>query len=339
MDYHIHVIVAFVISIVVLLGLDLWFVGRNPHKVSVKEAGIWTGVFVLAAIAFSFFIRWDVGTGAQVEFLTAYTIEKMLSVDNLFVFILVFTYFKTPKEYQHKVLFWGVLGAIIMRLIFIVLGMKIINLFHFPVCGYDVNIILIMFGLFLGYVGIKSLFVEEEDEDEDFSKSPGAKLIRYFFPRVTKEYHGDKFFVKLEETQYGDTELVSKGMSMQRKIGTKLVRYATPLLIVVGVVEFTDLLFAVDSIPAIFSVSKDPVILFTSNIFAILGLRSMYFLLAGLLPMFKYLDKGVAFILGFIGIKMVISPVYHIDNLISLGVIGTVLVLSIGISLITYKKE
>ena len=339
MDYHLHVIVAFVISIIVLLGLDLWFVGRNPHKVSIKEAGIWTGIFILTAIAFSFFIRWDVGSGAQVEFLTAYTIEKMLSVDNLFVFILVFTYFKTPKEYQHKVLFWGVLGAIIMRLIFIVLGMKIINLFHFPVMGYEVNIILIMFGLFLGYVGIKSLFVEEEDSDEDFSKSPGAKLIRYFFPRVTKEYHGDKFFVKLEETQYGDLEVKSKSMTIQRKIGTKLVRYATPLLIVVGVVEFTDLLFAVDSIPAIFSVSKDPVILFTSNIFAILGLRSMYFLLAGLLPMFKYLDKGVAFILGFIGIKMVISPVYHIDNLISLGVIGTVLVLSIGISLITYKKE
>ena len=324
MDYHIHVIVAFVISIVVLLGLDLWFVGRNPHKVSVKEAGIWTGVFVLAAIAFSFFIRWDVGSGAQVEFLTAYTIEKMLSVDNLFVFILVFTYFKTPKEYQHKVLFWGVLGAIIMRLIFIVLGMKIINLFHFPVLGYDVNIILILFGLFLGYVGIKSLFVEEEDEDEDFSKSPGAKLIRYFFPNMHYEYVGDKFFI---------WKFIPKGS------GGKWVRHATPLLIVVGVVEFTDLLFAVDSIPAIFSVSKDPVILFTSNIFAILGLRSMYFLLAGLLPMFKYLDKGVAFILGFIGVKMVISPVYHIDNLISLGVIGTVLVLSIGISLITYKKE
>ena len=324
MDYHIHVIVAFVISIIVLLGLDLWFVGRNLHKVSVKEAGIWTGVFVLAAIAFSFFIRWDVSTGAQVEFLTAYTIEKMLSVDNLFVFILVFTYFKTPKEYQHKVLFWGVLGAIIMRLIFIVLGMKIISLFHFPVMGYDVNIILILFGLFLGYVGIKSLFVEEEDSDEDFSKSPGAKLIRYFFPRVTKKYHGDKFFIR---------KFIPKGS------GGKWVRHATPLLIVVGVVEFTDLLFAVDSIPAIFSVSKDPVILFTSNIFAILGLRSMYFLLAGLLPMFKYLDKGVAFILGFIGVKMVISPVYHIDNLISLGVIGTVLVLSIGISLITYKKE
>ena len=324
MDYHIHVIVAFVISIVVLLGLDLWFVGRNPHKVSVKEAGIWTGVFVLAAIAFSFFIRWDVGSGAQVEFLTAYTIEKMLSVDNLFVFILVFTYFKTPKEYQHKVLFWGVLGAIIMRLIFIVLGMKIISLSHFPVLGYDVNIILILFGLFLGYVGIKSLFVEEEDEDEDFSKSPGAKLIRYFFPNMHYEYVGDKFFI---------WKFIPKGS------GGKWVRHATPLLIVVGVVEFTDLLFAVDSIPAIFSVSKDPVILFTSNIFAILGLRSMYFLLAGLLPMFKYLDKGVAFILGFIGIKMVISPVYHIDNLISLGVIGTVLVLSIGISLITYKKE
>lgn len=324
MDYHIHVIVAFVISIVVLLGLDLWFVGRNPHKVSVKEAGIWTGIFILTAIAFSFFIRWDVGSGAQVEFLTAYTIEKMLSVDNLFVFILVFTYFKTPKEYQHKVLFWGVLGAIIMRLIFIVLGMKIISLFHFPVLGYDVNIILIMFGLFLGYVGIKSLFVEEEEEDEDFSKSPGAKFIRWMFPNTHSEYVGDKFFIR---------KFIPKGS------GGKWVRHATPLLIVVGVVEFTDLLFAVDSIPAIFSVSKDPVILFTSNIFAILGLRSMYFLLAGLLPMFKYLDKGVAFILGFIGIKMVISPVYHIDNLISLGVIGTVLVLSIGISLITYKKE
>lgn len=335
MDYHPHIIIAFVISIIVLLGLDLWFVGRNPHKVSIKEAGVWTTVFILAAIGFSFFVRYDAGSGAQIEFLTAYTIEKMLSVDNLFVFILVFTYFKTPKEYQHKVLFWGVLGAIIMRLIFIVLGMKIISFFYIPVLGYEVNIILLLFGLFLVYAGIKSL-KEEDDSNEDFSNSPGARFIKYFFPRVTKEYNGDKFFVKLtEETvKYKGEKSFTNAV-----IVSKLVTYATPLLIVVGVVEFTDLLFAIDSIPAIFSVSKDPVILFTSNIFAILGLRSMYFLLSGLLPMFKHLGKGVAFILVFIGIKMVITPVYHVDNIMSLCVIGAALIISVGLSLLTYKKD
>lgn len=338
MDYHPHIIIAFVISIIVLLGLDLWFVGRNPHKVSIKEAGIWTTVFILAAIGFSFFVRYDAGSGAQIEFLTAYTIEKMLSVDNLFVFILVFTYFKTPKEYQHKVLFWGVLGAIIMRLIFIVLGMKIISLFYIPVLGYEVNIILLLFGLFLVYAGIKSL-KEEDDSNEDFSNSPGARFIKYFFPRVTEDYRGDKFFIKQEEAVYGDGHLVNSKNILYDKVGIKIVRYATPLLIVVGVVEFTDLLFAIDSIPAIFSVSKDPVILFTSNIFAILGLRSMYFLLSGLLPMFKHLGKGVAFILVFIGIKMVITPVYHVDNIISLCVIGTALIISVGLSLLTYKKD
>lgn len=325
---HAHFLILFSTLVIGLLALDLFVVGRNPHKISLKEAGIWTTIFIAVAVLFGIFVVGpDLGAQAQSEYFTAYVIEKMLSVDNLFVFILVFGYFKVPAEYQHKVLFWGVLGAIVMRLIFIFLGVEFINLLNFTILGYEVNIVLLLFGLFLAYTGVKTLIDEltdnDEEEEQDFSQSPGAKLIRYFFPRVTEEYHGDKFFIR---------KFIPKGS------GGDWVIHATPLLIVVGVVEFTDLLFAVDSIPAIFAVSKDPYILYASNIFAILGLRSMYFLLAGLLPMFKHLGKGVALILLFIGTKMLIAPWYHVESQTSLYTILGVLVISVTVSLLTYKK-
>ena len=327
---HVHFLILFSTLVIGLLALDLFVVGRNPHKISLKEAGIWTTVFIAVAVLFGIFVVGpDLGVQAQSEYFTAYVIEKMLSVDNLFVFILVFGYFKVPAEYQHKVLFWGVLGAIVMRLIFIFLGVEFINLLNFTILGHEINIVLLLFGMFLAYTGINTLKEElvdnDEEEEQDFSQSPGAKLIRYYFPRVTEEYHGDKFFVK----KYGPTRHIGE---------TPYIRYATPLLIVVGVIEFTDLLFAVDSIPAIFAVSKDPYILYASNIFAILGLRSMYFLLAGLLPMFKHLGKGVALILLFIGTKMLIAPWYHVESQISLYIILGVLAISVTVSLLTYKK-
>lgn len=330
---HQFVTAVFAGVVLLLLLLDLFVVGRNPHKISMKEAGIWTTIFVAVAIGFGFLVVGpELGPQAQAEYFTAYVIEKMLSVDNLFVFILVFSFFKVPKEYHHKVLFWGVLGAIIMRLIFIGLGVQFINLFTFTWAGYDINVILLLFGAFLLYTGIKTLFSgEEEEEEQDFNNSFGAKLIKKLFPRITPNYVGDAFFVRASPHTL-DNKVTERG-------NFKVYWYATPLLVVVGVIEFTDLLFAVDSIPAIFAVSKDPYILYTSNIFAILGLRSMYFLLAGLLPRFKYLSVGVSLILAYIGTKMVIAPWYHIESAISLTIILAVLVISVIVSLIMTRKN
>lgn len=334
-----HIMIVFAIMVIALLGLDLFVMGKNPHKVTMKEALIWTVIFVSSALGFAGYVYYDLGHQPAMDFLNAYAIEKVLSVDNLFVFILVFGYFKVPKEYHHKVLFWGILGAIIMRFIFIYVGIELLSFTEISLYGHNINIVILLFGGFLLYAGIKSAIEalgDGDDEEEDFSKSAGAKFIKWLFPRVTENYEGDKFFVKKE------IWVNAKDVNgVEDKSGTnqmsKIIRFATPLLVVVGVVEFTDLLFAVDSIPAIFSVSKDPFILFSSNIFAILGLRSMYFLLAGLLPLFRYLNHGLAFILAFIGVKMLIAPIYHIDSTISLFIVLGVLVLSIGISLIANK--
>jgi tellurite resistance protein TerC len=233
---------------------------------------------------------------------------------------LVFGYFNVPKEVHHKILFWGIIGALVMRAIFIFSGVELINLTYLPNVSIQgnnlkVNILLLLFGLFLIYAGIRSAFAEDDDEEKDFSKSPGSKLIHRFF-KVTPEFDGDRFFT----FQNG-------------------VKMATPLLVVVAVIEFTDLLFAVDSIPAIFAVAPDdPLILYTSNIFAILGLRSLYFLLANFIHMFSKLKYGLALILTFIGLKMVLSPLIHIDSLISLLIVFLVLLLSVVWSIISVKK-
>ena len=320
-----HLIIVFSIAIIALLGLDL-YIGKKDHVVSTKEAGIWTFVFIAVSLLFAWYIKYDQSSEKATEFLTAYVIEKTLSVDNLFVFILIFKFFSVPKEYHHKVLFWGIIGAIVLRAIFIFTGVKIMGFANINIMEHDVNIVLVLFGGFLIWAGIKAgieALSNDDEEEKDFDKSPGAKFVNFLFKgKVTNYYVGSAFFTRV----------------YQNNLATGVL-FATPLLVVIGVIEFTDLLFAVDSIPAIFSVSDDPFILYSSNIFAILGLRTMYFLLSNLLPLFKYLNHGLAIILAFIGVKMIISPVYHIESNISLYVVLSILLLSIVISLITYKKE
>jgi tellurite resistance protein TerC len=256
------------------------------------------------------------------HFQSAYWIEKALSVDNLFVFILVFGFFNVPKHLHHKVLFWGIIGALFFRAIFIFTGVELINMTYLPemnIFGYNIriNAVLSIFGFFLVFAGFKSWFANDDDDGEkDFSRSPGARLIYRFF-KVTKNYEGSRFFIKVN----GE-------------------RMATPLLVVVAVIEFTDLIFAVDSIPAIFAIApNDPFILYTSNIFAILGLRALYFLLANFMHMFSRLKYGLAIILAFIGVKMLINPFYHIPSPVSLMVVGGVLLLAVAASLLFPEKE
>lgn len=302
----------FIVTIVLMLVIDLGVFNKNAHSVSNKEALIWSGVWISLSMAFSALIYYTQGLEKFSQFQAAYWIEKSLSVDNLFVFILVFNYFNVTSEKMHRVLFWGVLGAIILRAIFIFTGVWLIEATYFPefmLFGKLVKIspILLFFGVFLVYAGIKSWGADTDDDDEkDFSKSPGSKFIHKLFT-VSKEYDGSKFFTRV-----------------QTSVG--LIKMATPLLVVVAVIEFTDVLFAVDSIPAIFAISSDPFILYTSNIFAILGLRSLFFLLNNFINYFSKLKYGLAIILTFIGAKMVIAPVMHIDSTISLLIVLCVLV-------------
>ena len=256
------------------------------------------------------------------QFQSAYWIEKALSIDNLFVFILVFGFFEVPKELHHKVLFWGILGALVMRAIFIFSGVELINLTYLPEFtllgkSLKVNLLLTIFGCFLVYAGFKSAFANDDEEGEkDFGKSFGVRLVRKFFP-VSDEFYQGKFIVKKMN-----------------------IRFATRLMLVLAVIETTDLIFAIDSIPAIFAIApNDPFILYMSNIFAILGLRSLYFLLANFIHMFSKLKYGLAIILSFIGVKMIFSPIYHVDALISLFILGGVLLLSLIWSILSAKKS
>lgn len=321
-------------------------------------AASWSVVWISLAMLFSGVVYWTSGFERFAQFQSAYWIEKALSVDNLFVFILVFGYFKVPKTVQHKVLFWGILGALIFRAIFIFTGVKLIEMTYLPefMLGeykLHINVLLTLFGAFLVYAGIKSAVSEDDDEEEkDFSKSPGARFVQWLFPRVTQEFHGDKFFVTqeevVEELEPGEPFALQKNERIITKIQNgkekwivvKLLKFATPLLVVAGVIEFTDLVFAVDSIPAIFAIApRDPFILYSSNIFAILGLRSLYFLLANFIGMFRYLKYGLAVILSFIGIKMLIAPIVHISSPLSLGIVVGVLILSTLASLVIKPKE
>jgi tellurite resistance protein TerC len=321
---HPWLIVTFAVAVVIMLILDLGVFNKKSHSVTNKEAVIWSCVWISLAMVFSALVYNFAGAAKFYEFQSAYWIEKALSVDNLFVFILVFKFFDVANENKHKVLFWGIVGALVLRALFIFSGAFLIELTYLnkllALAGiqgfkYDINIIMTLFGLFLVYAGIKSWSAGDEDDDEDYNNTRGAKLIRKFF-NVSDKYVGDKFFT-IEN-------------------GKKL---ATPLLVVVAVIEFTDLLFAVDSIPAIFAISNDPFILYTSNIFAILGLRALFFLLDNFIHLFSKLTYGLAFILSFIGIKMIISPFYHIESVYSLMVIGGILVLSVFASIMFPNKE
>jgi tellurite resistance protein TerC len=321
---HPWLIATFAVSVLIMLIIDLGIFNKKSHVVSNKEAIIWSSVWITLAMVFSGLVYSAAGASKFYEFQSAYWIEKALSVDNLFVFILVFKFFDVANENKHKVLFWGIIGALVLRAIFIFSGSflieltylnKVLNIFDVKGFKYDINIIMTLFGLFLVYAGIKSWSSGDEDDNEDYNNTRGAKLIRKFF-NVSDSYVGDKFFT-IEN-------------------GKKL---ATPLLVVVAVIEFTDLLFAVDSIPAIFAISNDPFILYTSNIFAILGLRALFFLLDNFIHLFSKLSYGLAFILSFIGIKMILSPFYHIESVYSLIVIGVILVFSVIASIMFPNKE
>ena len=328
-DLHPGLVAGFAVVVIIMLLLDLGVFNKKAHEVSSKEATVWSVVWISLSMIFSGVVYWvfnhDAGGHALAiekftQFQAAYWIEKALSVDNLFVFILVFGFFKVPRHLHHKVLFWGIIGALISRAIFIFAGVELIDLTYLPemnVFGHPVriNVVMTLFGIFLIYAGIKSWGGGHSNEEEDYSESAGARLIKSFW-KISDNYDGDKFFT------------VKNGIKM-----------ATPLLVVVAVIEFTDVLFAVDSIPAIFAISKDPFILYTSNSFAILGLRSLYFLLSNFIHMFSKLPYGLAVILSFIGIKMLISPWYHISSPVSLGIVGGILVLSVLISVLFPEKE
>jgi len=288
------------IFIVTMLSLDLGLFNRKAHTIRYREAWIWIGVWVTLALIFAAVVFHYQGHVRGLEFLTGYVIELSLSVDNLFVFLLIFSYFKVPAKFQHRVLFWGVMGALIMRLTMIFVGAGLINRFHW---------IIYIFGGFLVYTGIKMFRHEEIDIQPD--QNLAVRIVTRLLP-ITRHYEDDKFFTKIDGK-----------------------RAWTLLLLVLTVVEVTDLVFAVDSIPAIFAVTRDTFIVYTSNVFAILGLRSMYFLLAGVVEKFRYLRTGLAIVLTFIGIKMLLGAVhFEIPILISLGVVVLVLAGSVVLSLL-----
>lgn len=321
---HPWLIALFAIVIVVMLLLDLGVFNKNSHEISNKEALIWSAVWIGLSMGFSAVLYNIAGPTKFFEFQSAYWIEKALSVDNLFVFIMVFKFFDVANQNKHKILFWGIVGALVLRGIFIFSGAYLIRLTYlntilgnFGIEGfkYNINIIMTFFGLFLVYAGIKSWSSDEESEETNYNKSKGAQLVRKIF-KVSDEYDGDKFFT------------IKDGK-----------RVATKLFLVLAVIEFTDLLFAVDSIPAIFAISDDPFILYTSNIFAILGLRALFFLLDNFLYMFSMLKYGLAIILTFIGLKMIVAPFYHVESVFSLIIIGGILIGSVVLSALFAEKS
>ena len=291
--------VLFGLLVIALLALDLGVAHRRAHKIKIREALIWTVVWISLALLFNVGIYLWHGSEQALSFLTAYVIEKSLSVDNLFVFVLIFAYFGVEAKYQHKVLFYGIVGALVMRAIFIGVGVTLIHMFHW---------VIYVFGAFLIVTGFRMGL--QKDREVHPQKNPVVKLFRRLMP-VTQDYVDGKFLVKRD--------------------GRTL---ATPLMVVLLVIETTDIVFAVDSIPAVLAVSTDPFIVYTSNIFAILGLRALYFALAGAMSLFHKLHVGLAFILVFIGVKMVLADVVKIPIGIALGVVGGILVVSIAASLI-----
>jgi len=296
---------SFTALVLALLVLDLGVLNRRSHVLTLKEALSWSGGVVVLALGFGLFILWREGTQHALEYYTGYLIELSLSVDNLFVFLLIFTYFCVQADAQPKVLKWGILGAIVMRLIMIGLGAFLLQRF---------NWIVYVFGALLVVTGIRMLI--QKEERVDLERNPVVRLARRLIP-LSPSYDGTRFFTR---TATG-----------------KVV--ATPLLLVVLVVEWSDLVFAIDSIPAIFAVTRDPFLVYSSNVFAILGLRALYFVLAGMLDKFVYLKPGISFILIFVGLKMLLSGWFHVPILLSLGVIVTTLALAVVLSLRQSARE
>ena len=304
MGINIYFWIGFHVFIFLMLALDLGVFNKKDHKVPVKEAIKWSSVWISLALLFNLFVFYEFGKTKALEFLTGYVIEYSLSVDNIFVFIIIFTYFSVPDRFQHKVLFWGIIGALVMRGIFIFAGVALINKFHW---------IILIFGAFLVVTGIKMLFQKKTQVHPD--KNPVVRFFRKFLP-VSEETHSSKFFIR-----------------QNHRI------FATPLFLIIIVIESTDLLFAVDSIPAVLAVSHDKFIVYTSNIFAILGLRSLYFAVAGIMGYFRYIKVGIAFILTFVGLKMLASFFnFEIPIIISLAIIVSILLISIIASILIKKK-
>ena len=289
----------FTVFVLLLLTLDLGIFHRRPHAISVREAALWTAGWVSLAAVFNIGVYLTAGSERGLEFTAGYLVELALSVDNMFVFALIFGWFAVPKAYQHRVLFWGILGALVMRLIFILLGSALLESFHW---------IIYFFGAFLIYTGFKIL--RERETHVDPEANLALRLLRRVMP-VSSEYHGQRFTI------------VEAGK-----------RVATPLLAVLVLIEATDLVFALDSVPAIFAITNDPFIVYTSNVFAILGLRSLYFLLAGIMDSFRYLKVGLGAVLMFVGGKMALTDVYHMPIALSLGVIVALIGGSILLSLL-----
>jgi tellurite resistance protein TerC len=298
--------VGFNVFVLAMLALDLFVFHREAHEVRLKEAAGWSIFWVALALLFNVGLYYVRGADDGLAFLTGYLIEKALSVDNIFVFVLVFSYFDVPPRYQHRVLFWGILGALVMRGAMIGAGALLIARFHW---------IIYVFGAFLVITGIRMATQTERAIEPE--SNPVIRLVRRFIP-VSNAYQGQRFFTRQE-------------------IGGRMRRVATPLFIVLVLVETTDLIFALDSIPAIFAVTTDPFLVYTSNVFAILGLRALYFLLAGVIHRFHYLKLALSLVLVFVGAKMLLTDVYHVPIAISLGVIAVLLATSIVASLLFPK--
>jgi tellurite resistance protein TerC len=296
--------IGFNLFVLAMLALDLGVFHRAAHEVSLKEAAIWSAVWIALALSFNLVVYFWRGPKVALQFFTGYLIEKALSVDNIFVFVLIFAAFGVPAVYQHRVLFYGILGALMMRGVLIGLGTALVSSFHW---------VLYLFGAFLIVTGIK--MARHQTTEVHPGQNPLVRLLRRFFP-VTAEYVGQRFVVRRDGR-----------------------RWATPLLVVLLVVESTDLVFALDSIPAIFAITTDPFIIYTSNVFAILGLRALYFLLAGSVRRFAYLQLGLAAVLVFVGLKMLLADLYTIPIPVSLGVIATILAIAIGASIARARRE
>jgi tellurite resistance protein TerC len=296
--------VGFNLAVLAILALDLGVLHRRAEKVSLKEAAAWSAVWIGLSLCFAFAIYRTMGRESGLEFLTGYLIEYALSVDNIFVFVLIFTYFRVPEKYQHRVLFWGIIGALVLRGVMIVAGSVLVTHFTW---------ILYIFGAFLVFTGLR-MALQKDDAVYNPERDPVLRLARKLIP-VTQDYHGDQFFVQVADE-------------------TGRIRYAaTPLFIVLLIVDTTDVIFATDSIPAIFAVTRDPFIVYTSNICAVLGLRALYFLLASVVDKFTYLKLGLSVVLIFIGAKMLLEPFVHIPIVASLGVVGAVLLASVLVSM------
>ena len=290
--------------IIAMLALDLGVFHRKSHEIGVKEALSWCGVWFSLAMGFNAIVWWWLGPDLGLKWTAGYLVEIALSVDNVFVFIVIFGFFKVPKEHQHRVLVWGIIGAAIMRFTFILAGIALLEQFHW---------LIYLFGAFLVFTGIKLALPQGDDVDPE--KNIAVRIFRRFYP-VTKTYHGRNFFVVIDG-----------------------IKKATPLFVVLLVIETTDVAFALDSIPAVLGITDVPFIVFTSNIFAILGLRSLYFALNGVIDMFRFLNVGLALILVFIGIKMLVGGYYHISIGVSLGVIAAVLSIAVAASLLIPKRN